>query len=116
MRFGDAERESLLGHAGGRVAYTITGGVGVFVPQLRVEYQREFEDDPQTITSQYLLDPAGTTFTLTGDTPDESQLEAALSLSAIMPNGWNAFADYSTRFSSEDLDRRRLTLGLRKEF
>ena len=87
-----------------------------FVPQLRVEYQHDFDDDPQTVTSGFVLDPAANAFTLTGEAADESSVEATVSLSAVFANGWNGFIDYAVLLSSDDLDRERLTLGLRKEF
>jgi hypothetical protein len=41
---------------------------------------------------------------------------AGLSLSAILPNGWICFADYSVLLEHEELERSRATLGLRIEF
>ena len=36
------------------------------VPQARVEYQHEFEDDPQSVTSSFALDASGTRYALVG--------------------------------------------------
>ncbi|HUF19961.1 MAG TPA: autotransporter outer membrane beta-barrel domain-containing protein [Burkholderiales bacterium] len=116
MEFGSTKRSSTLGHAGLRIAYTGSGNAGVFVPQLRVEYQHQLNGDPQSIDSRFLLDTANTTFSLVGEDQDESGVEAALSISAVLPGGWSTFLDYSMLLSNNDLDRSRLTLGFRKEF
>lgn len=116
MSFSATQRKSLLGSAGLRASYTLSGSSGVFIPQLRVEYQREFESDPQSVVARFLLDDGDNSFALVGDDPDKSAIEAGLSLSAVMPGGWNLFADYALLFASDDLERNRITLGLRKEF
>ncbi|MCM2312845.1 MAG: autotransporter outer membrane beta-barrel domain-containing protein, partial [Steroidobacteraceae bacterium] len=116
MRFGSTTRDSLLAHAGVRASYVFSTGAGVLVPQLRVEYQHEFEDDPQTVTARFDLDTAGTEYRLKGRSVDNDAVNAGLSLSTILPNGWMPFVDYSVLFGHETFDRQRATLGLRVEF
>lgn len=116
MSFADAERDSLLGHVGLRASYALSGGAGVFVPQLRVEYQHEFEDERPGVTGRFVLDSAGNDYSLEGDAVDTDFVNAGLSLSAILPNGWVCFADYELLLASDAFDRQRVTLGLRVEF
>lgn len=116
MRFGDSERDSLLGHAGVRASYAFSGGSGVFVPQARIEYQHEFDDDAPTVASRFALDTTGTEYDQVGGGQDEDFVVAGLSLSAILPNGWICFADYSVLLEHEEFERERATLGLRVEF
>jgi uncharacterized protein with beta-barrel porin domain len=106
----------MLGHAGLRASYAFGTAGGVIVPQARVEYQHEFEDDPQSVTSQFALDASGTRYDLTGGGADRNFIVAGFSLSAILPNGWICFADYSVLLEHDQFDRQRASLGLRVEF
>jgi uncharacterized protein YhjY with autotransporter beta-barrel domain len=116
MRFGDSERDSLLGHAGVRASRAFSGAAGVFVPQARIEYQHEFDDDAPTVASRFVLDTSGTEYGQVGGGQDEDFVVAGLSLSAILPNGWICFADYSVLLEHEEFERERATLGVRVEF
>ncbi len=116
MRFGDTERDSLLGHTGVRASYAFSGAAGVFVPQVRVEYQHEFDDDAPSVASRYALDTSGTEYAQQGGGQDEDFVVAGLSLSAILPNGWICFADYSVLLEHEEAERERATLGVRVQF
>ena len=86
------------------------------LPQLRIEYQYDFEDDPASATASYVLDPAAKEYLMTGDSPDQDSINAGLSLAWVLPNGWMPFLDVSKLFSAGPVDRVRATLGLRKEF
>ena len=116
MRFGGADRDSLLGHAGLRASYAISGSSGVFVPQVRVEYQHEFEDGSTSVTARYVLDTSATRYVLASSSQDANFLRAGLSLSAILPRGWICFADYSVLLEHDEYDNQRATLGVRMEF
>lgn len=116
MHFGSTTRDSLLAHAGVRASYAFSTGAGVLVPQLRVEYQYEFEDDPQTVDARFELDTAGTEYRLTGGSADDDAIDAGLSLSTVLPNGWMPFVDYSVLLGHDTFERQRVTLGLRVEF
>lgn len=63
-----------------------------------------------------MLDTSATEYRLTGGREDQDFVVAGLSLSAIQPNGWICFADYSVLLGHEQIERERATLGLRKEF
>lgn len=116
MRFGKTSNSSLLGHAGLRFSHSISTGWGVVMPQARLEYQHEFEDDPAEATARYVLDGSGRTYSLTGDGVDRDFMNAGLSAALIMKNGWMTFVDASILLDNENFDRTRVTVGLRKEF
>ncbi len=116
MRFSSTTRKSLLMHAGMHASYTFSGQSGVFVPQLRLEYQKDFADDPESLGASFVLDPRNTQLQMTGRTWDRDGLNAGLSLVAVLPNGWMPYLDYSTLLGYKSLKRQRLTLGLRVEF
>lgn len=116
MSFDGTDRRSTLVHAGLRASRAFGTGTGVWVPQLRVEYQRELDDDAPTAASRFSLDPAGTVYALSGGKGDDDAINAGLSLAAVLLNGWMVFADWAILLDHEQLDRQRATLGLRKEF
>lgn len=115
MRFAGTDKTSMLGHAGLRLSHVFSSAAGVLVPQLRVEYQHEFDDDPTTAEASFLLDASQTVYRLEGGSVDRNSINAGLSLALIMANGWMAFFDASALFGNDDFDRTRLTLGVRKE-
>lgn len=115
MRYASTDRDSLLGHVGVRASYAFSTGVGVVLPQLRVEYQHEFDDDPQNALARFVLDPTDNAFAMTGGEPDRDSVNTGLSLAVVMANGWMAFFDCSVLLGNDGLDRTRATLGLRKE-
>ena len=116
MRFSSTTRKSLLAHAGMHASYSISGKSGVFVPQLRLEYQKDFADDPETLAASFALDPRNTQLQLQGRTWDRDGINAGFSMVAVLPNGWMPYLDYSTLLGYKSLKRQRLTLGLRVEF
>lgn len=116
MRFSGSDRDSTIGHAGLRLSYAASTGNGVLVPQLRAEYQHEFEDEAESVSAGFLLDSAGNRFMLAGDRPDTSGAEVGFSVVGVFADGWNAYADYARLVSRDDYDRYRFALGVRKEF
>ena len=109
------KRDSLLGQLGLRLSGSIPSGMGVFIPQFRVEYEHEFARDPKTARTAFQQDAGGNVYRLAGDSPDRDSINLGLGIMAIFPNGWLPFFDYQVLLGNDDRDRYRLTLGLRKE-
>lgn len=116
MSFSSSTRKSLLGHAGVRAGIVRSIAAGVLIPQFRVEYQHEFENDPQTVNASFALDASGNQYLMTGASGDKDSINAGLSLALVLPNGWMPFFDFSILLENKGLDRQRGTLGLRVEF
>ncbi|MEX2148650.1 MAG: autotransporter outer membrane beta-barrel domain-containing protein [Steroidobacteraceae bacterium] len=116
MIFAETKRDSLLGHAGLRASYVASTGIGIVIPQLRVEFHHEFEEDAQDAIAQFALDSSGTEYQLLGDEPDTDSINAGFSIAFVLPNGWMPFFDWSVLLEDDVLDRQRATLGLRVEF
>ena len=114
MTFDPCRRDSLMGHVGLRADHAFSTSRGVFVPQLRVEYQHEFRADPLTQSSRYVLDSGASSVTLTGDKPSSDRFNIGAGITAILPNGWMAFLNFDM-LAGSDLDRERLSLGVRVE-
>ncbi len=116
MSFDKTDRDSLLGHAGFRVSYVGSSSIGIVMPQLRLEFQHEFEDDANDAIARFVLDGTGTEYQLIGDEGDSDSINAGFSIAFVLPNGWMPFFDYSVLLENDALDRQRATLGLRVEF
>lgn len=115
MHFDVADRSSLLGTVGVRASRAIKTSFGVVVPQLRLDYLHEFERDGQDASASFLLDAQRSTFALAGDETQESYGVAGLGIAAILPGGWMPYLSVDSIVGSSDLDRYRVSLGLRRE-
>lgn len=116
MRIGDNDRTSLTSVLGVQGSYAISTNFGVLVPQARIEYEHEFDNDPSTVTQSFVQDTGGTVLSLRGDSPDRDYFNVGASLVLILPNGWIPFLDLEALAGYDDLQRRRLTAGMRVEF
>jgi uncharacterized protein YhjY with autotransporter beta-barrel domain len=116
MRIGSTDRESLLSHLGFRASYALSGGSGVWVPQFRIEWNHDFDNDPVELSTTYALDAAQTLYGLEGENADGDYFNLGLGLAGVLPNGWIPFIDGEVLLGYDDFDRYRLTAGLRKEF
>lgn len=116
MSFSGTTRESLLGHAGLRASYVASTRAGVVVPQLRVEFQHEFDNQSQRVAASFALDSSDTQYLFTGSGGDRDSVNAGLSIAFVLKNGWMPFFDCSILLGNDDLERQRATLGLRVEF
>jgi len=114
MAFAACRRRSALGHVGLRADRAFSTARGVFVPQLRVEYLHEFKREILRQASHFLLDPGGAEVVVSGDRPKSGRFSIGAGLTAILPNGWIAFANFDT-LAGGDLDRQRIAIGLRVE-
>jgi hypothetical protein len=85
------------------------------VPQLRVEYLYEFEDDVPEATASFALDAQAAQYLFSGDEPDSGVVNAGVGATFILPGGWIWFLNYDY-LANGDLDRQRATIGLRAEF
>ena len=115
MRIDPDSRTSLTAVAGVRASYAISTGFGVVVPQARVEYEHEFDNDAEVTRTSFLLDTSNTVLAVTGDGPDRNYFNLGAGVAVVLPNGWLPFVDYEALVGYEDLDRHRLSFGLRKE-
>ena len=85
------------------------------MPQLRLDYLHEFERDGQDASASFLLDAQRSTFTFAGDEVEESYGVAAFGIAAILPGGWMPYVSVDSIVGSSELDRYRVSLGLRRE-
>lgn len=111
----EVEQTSTAGTAGLRITRAISRETHVLVPQLRLEYVREFDTDEVASTVAFQLDADANRFGLLGDEPDDDYFNASLGIAGVFRNGWMPFLELQGRLGHEDLDRYRVVAGFRVE-
>ena len=71
--------ESLTTVLGGRASYAISTGVGVLLPQVRIEWEHEFKNDSRLLTAQFVNDPLLQPIPFTTDSPDRNYVNLGVS-------------------------------------
>ena len=101
---------------GGRLNYTASRDWGILMPNLQLEWEREFKDDPQRIVSRFLHDPGLTPMLVTGNELDRDYLNLGIGLSAVLPGGRSAYLFYERLMGKQGESAGSLSLGVRIEF
>jgi outer membrane lipase/esterase len=115
LAFGKQEIKSRILTGGLRLAYNLRTGFGVFVPHLRVAFQKEFEDEIRTASVQFVNDPTNEVFQFLTEVPDTDFYRVGGGFSIVWPRGVSAFVDYETVQGYRNLTSGTLTAGLRLE-
>lgn len=116
MRINSQRLESFTVVAGGQFSYTINTKKGVFLPQLRVEWEHEFRDDNRRISGQFVGSPVQLTLNVPTDKPDRDYANLGLGFSTIASGGRSGYFYYETRLGQDDITQHWLKAGLRFEF
>jgi hypothetical protein len=115
MRTDGVEETSLAGIVGLVARRVVSTGFAVLVPQLRAGYSWEFESDPATASSRFLLDDSDSVLVIRDQAPDRDALEFGAGLVAVFPRGWSLFLDARTTIGLLNRDRYVISLGWRAE-
>jgi len=116
MQFGDNDTTSWVSVIGARASYAVSQPWGVVVPQVRIEWEHEFRDDPNAVEASFVQDTGDTRFAVLSDPPDRNYYNVGAGLRVVLPNGWMPYVDYEALVGYEDRTRHRATAGLRAEF
>ena len=108
--------DTFTGRFGGRASKALSFDFGVLIPQLELEWVKEFKNDAPVIEAELALLPQAGTFTLINEEPDDSYGNVSLSMSGIFKNGITGFIRYSSMFSKDDITFETWQLGARMEF
>ncbi|MDX1695253.1 MAG: autotransporter outer membrane beta-barrel domain-containing protein [Ketobacteraceae bacterium] len=108
--------DSLTSRLGGRVQFVANQYWGVLVPQFDLEWIHEFEDDAREIGAKFADDVTNSFFNVITDEPDSDYFLAALSVSAVLQNGVQAFFSYKTPLKLDEVDSAYFAGGARLEF
>ena len=89
---------------GAQLAYNLSRKWGIFTPQARFGFVREFRNDAQEVTVRFANDLfVGTPgepdsgFVVVTDEPDENYFNWAVGFSATFANGFSGLVDYESR-------------------
>ena len=116
LTLADQTIESLLTSIGGRINYAFSTPVGVIVPQVRFEWNHEFENDTRIVKARYTYDPFNTVLGIPTDSPDRDYFTLGASLSATFSGGVSGFIDYQTLLGLKQVTTHLITAGIRAEF
>ena len=116
LRIDDQKFQSLLATLGGEFNYAISRSWGVIMPQLRLEFVNELNDDIHVVQGQFIGDPDKEKFRLPTDKPDSNYFNVGLGISAVLPSGHTTYFFYQTVLGYTDLTQHVFNLGYRWEF
>ena len=114
MNFSDFTRNSLIARGGYFVGGTMAWDSLTLRPYAGLAYEREFKDDPVSVTAGSNTMPGR--FTLSGFMPPREWASTDFGLAVDVHENASAFAGYSGRFGSESRQDHRLNVGLRIAF
>ena len=101
---------------GARVSRVFNTTKAVIVPQARVEWEHEYDDDASLLVARFAADPNRTSFDIRSDSPDPDYFRIGLGVSALFPQGLSAFVNYNTLIDKRDMTHHLIDLGMRWEF
>jgi len=101
---------------GGRASIAHSVSWGVVTPSFGLEWQKEYNGDPDAFRAVLITDPTGTPITITGDALDSSYFRVNLGLGLIWTHGRSGFIQYDRIFSRDGNEQETLSLGGRIEF
>jgi outer membrane lipase/esterase len=108
--------KSVTSVLGGQISYASSQNFGVVMPQGRLAWVHEYEDDSTKMKATYIDDPRKNTLLAVTDDPDSDYFELGVGVSAVFKNGVQAFFNYDTVMGMDDFTIHMFTLGGRWEF
>ncbi len=109
---------SLTSVLGAEALYAISVPWGVLQPQVRFEWEHEFENDSRTIKAFFVEDPTPdeeTQIRIRTDSPDRDFFNIGAGLSLTFRGGLSAFFYYETVLDLDDVTVHNFAFGLRAE-
>ncbi|OUS12028.1 hypothetical protein A9Q89_07075 [Gammaproteobacteria bacterium 53_120_T64] len=116
LRVNGEEWESLTTVLGAQFSYAMSRDFGVLLPNARLGWVHQFENDAVEMTAVYVDDPRNNILRASTDDADEDYAELSLGLSAVFKGGMQGFFNYETLIGFDDLTSHLFTVGVRSEF
>jgi outer membrane lipase/esterase len=116
LAIGDQRIESLLSTLGATASYAVSTQVGVFSPQLRMEWQHEFLNDSRNVKAIYTNDPNQIPWSIPTDDPDRDYFTLGVGAASTFKRGISAFIDYQTIVGLDVTTAHLVNAGVRMEF
>ena len=101
---------------GGKASFAYSASWGVLVPQLDVEWIKEYGGDAEAFRGFFVDDPTATPILVLGDDLDSSYLRMSLGLSMVLTQGRSGFLTYERIVARSGIRQQGATLGFRWEF
>ncbi len=108
--------DTFTGRFGGRASNAISMDFGVLIPQFELEWVHDFKNESPVIEAELALLPEAGSFTLINEAPDDSYMNAGLSVTGVFKNGTSGFVRYGTTLAKDDVSFDTWQLGARMEF
>lgn len=121
LQFEARDFRSSVGSVGFRATYAWRTPVGVFIPQLRATYIREFDDDIEIFRARFANDPgdgtgpAAAPIVFNGGEVDEGYARFALGISAQFKYDLAAYVEYQRLQDFKFVSFGDLTFGVRMQ-
>ncbi len=116
LRVAGQRWKSLTSVLGAQFSYAMSRNFGVLLPQGRLGWVHQFENDAQEMTATYLADPRQNVLRAVTDDPDRDYFELGIGVSAVLRGGMQLFANYDTILGFRNLTDHLFTVGARLEF
>ncbi|HEY2346562.1 MAG TPA: autotransporter domain-containing protein [Xanthomonadaceae bacterium] len=101
---------------GAKLNYASSQSWGVMMPHAEVEWQHEFQDNPDSVTARFLQDPTQTPITADGFPVDQDFFRLGLGVSFVLPRGKSGFIYYEKTLGRTGITQDSIALGMRIEF
>ncbi len=101
---------------GARISRVFNTSTAVLVPQARVEWEHEYDDDASSLVARFAADPTAVAFGIETDSPDSDYFRLGLGLSAVFPHGLSTFFNYEALLDKSDWTDNLIDAGMRWEF
>ena len=118
----EQQARSLTLSAGGHLSYAINTDWGVLVPNARLDWVHEFEDNQETLSYQFINDPfignpldPSPIIELQTDRPDTDYFIVSVGFSAQFIYGIGGFINYQTYTGYDDVTIDEVSVGIRWE-
>lgn len=108
--------KSLTSRLGFMLANAFSTKVGVFVPQLSIDWVHEFADDQESLNTRFINDASRTVWSTETSEPDRNYFDVGIGLSGQLPGGFSGFVAYNQLLGYDDVDSYTITGGVRFEF
>ncbi len=108
--------KSLITALGLRASKKYSWDYGVWFPQIRGEWDHEFENDAKTTRTQYVNDPFNTPLFIRNESPDRDFFRLGFTLANVSAGGTQVFFDYETFLGLRDISNHVFTIGARHEY
>jgi uncharacterized protein YhjY with autotransporter beta-barrel domain len=116
LHVNDRSVDNLSSILGGKASWVHSTDWGVLMPSFGLEWQKEYQGDPDTFRAFFISDPTGTPILITGEALDDNYFRVNIGLSAVWTKGRSGFIQYDRIFARDGNEQETLSLGGRIEF